>query len=80
MPFGGYSGAHRGLAVAHAAYFLAARADLFSGSVVRASDGALYFYSDGLDIERCNDGYRFDNIAAAASLPGRFRYMGNHQA
>ncbi len=58
------------LAVAHAAYFLATGKDLFSGDIVRARGGALYFNSSGLHVRNCyGDDYRDRHVAAASSLP-----------
>jgi hypothetical protein len=57
------------LAVAHAAYFIATGKDAFAGNVVRARGGALYFDSDGLDVDYyCDDGGYY-NVSASRALP-----------
>lgn len=58
------------LAVAHTAYFIATGKDAFQGDVVRALGGALYFFSNGLDVgDYCYDAYRFNDVSASRSLP-----------
>ena len=59
------------LATAHQAYLIATGKDLFNGNVVRARGGALLFYVNGLDVYDYLDGFRFDLVAASASLSPR---------
>ncbi|MCX6113876.1 MAG: hypothetical protein NTV65_01505 [Proteobacteria bacterium] len=57
------------LAVAHTAFFILTGKDLFQGQFVRACGGALYFDSDGLDVnDSCGD-FSIYVVSASRSLP-----------
>ena len=57
------------LAVAQTAFFILTGKDLFQGQWVRASGGALSFYSNGLDVNDYCDDLSGRDVSASRSLP-----------